>query len=55
VEAEIRLEQLGNQLAAIYDVDVLCGYENRSMIFAGHNLDFKRICAEHSVVFTQKE
>ena len=50
VEAAIRLEQLWNEIARTYDVDILCGYPLASF----HNLlsgqSFQRICAEHATV-----
>jgi DNA-binding NarL/FixJ family response regulator len=53
VDAAIRLEQLGNQLATTYEVDILCGYELSS--FHGEQDDhiFQRICVEHSAVYSQ--
>lgn len=48
VEAAIRLEQLWGQLAARYEVDLLCGYDMSSMNREAHPLDFKRLCDEHS-------
>jgi MEDS: MEthanogen/methylotroph, DcmR Sensory domain len=55
VDAAIRLEQLWNQLAITCEADLLCGYEMSSMNCEEHNHGFKSICAEHSVVFTQRE
>jgi DNA-binding NarL/FixJ family response regulator len=51
-DAAIRLEQLGNQLASTYDIDILCGYALSS--FHGKEDDpiFHSICAEHSGVFS---
>jgi DNA-binding NarL/FixJ family response regulator len=50
-EAAIRLEQLWNELAVRYDIEILCGYPLSS--FQGEGSDmFKRICAEHSAVHT---
>jgi hypothetical protein len=49
-EAVIQAEKLGNQLAARYPIDILCGYS------MGIQADMEkeaiqRICAEHSVVY----
>ena len=49
-EAAIQAEKLGNQLAARYAIDILCGYS------MGVQADMEkeaiqRICAEHSVVY----
>ena len=52
-EAAIQFEKLGNQLAKIYDVDILCGY---SLGFSQDAMDshiFQRICAEHSAVHSR--
>jgi CheY-like chemotaxis protein len=53
VDAAIRLEQLLNQLATIYDFDLLCAYALSS--FHGEEDDrvFQSICAEHSAVYSQ--
>jgi DNA-binding NarL/FixJ family response regulator len=52
-EAAIRLEQLWNEVAKTYDIDILCGYPLGSF----HNLRssqiFQRICAEHSAVYSR--
>jgi DNA-binding NarL/FixJ family response regulator len=52
-EAAIRLEQLWNQIAKTYDVDILCGYPLGS--FHGKQVSdiFQRICAEHSAVYSR--
>ena len=52
-DAAIRLEQLGNDLAKMHDIDILCAYP-----FGGFHGDegkqvFERICAEHSAVHSQ--
>jgi hypothetical protein len=52
-EAAIRLERLWNELANTYSVDILCGYPWRSF---GHEEDsniFRKICAEHSAIFSR--
>jgi DNA-binding NarL/FixJ family response regulator len=48
-EAAIRLEQLWNDIAGRYDVDILCAYSLRSHGLMDSHL-FGRICAEHSAV-----
>jgi len=50
-EPAIRLEQLWNEIAARYDVDILCAYSLQSHGLMDSQL-FKRICAEHSAVHT---
>jgi DNA-binding NarL/FixJ family response regulator len=51
-EAAIRLEQLWNDIAGRYDVDILCAYSLRSHGLMDSHL-FGRICAEHSAVHTR--
>jgi transcriptional regulator with XRE-family HTH domain len=53
VDAAIRLEQLGNQLAITHDIDILCGYEMSSTERGQDDHDFKSICAEHSAIYFQ--
>ena len=48
VEAAIQFEKLGNQLAQIYDIDLLCGYSLEKFQSATDNHVFHRICAVHS-------
>jgi DNA-binding NarL/FixJ family response regulator len=50
-EPAIRLEQLWNEVAARYDVDILCAYSLQSYGLMDSQL-FERICAEHSAVHT---
>ena len=50
-DAVVRLEQLGNQLAKTYDVDILCGYELSSFHGEENDQVLQSICAEHSAVF----
>ena len=52
-DAAIRLERLWNQLTATHDVDILCGYKIGSAHSVEDDHDFKRICAEHSAVYSQ--
>jgi CheY-like chemotaxis protein len=49
-EAAIQVEQLWNQIAMRYDVDILCAYPMSSFHEEQNRHMFKRICAEHSVV-----
>ncbi len=52
-EAAIQVEKLGNQLVKTYHVDILCGY-SLSSVQGGMERDiFKRICAEHSAVYSR--
>lgn len=50
VEATIRVEQLWNEIAKTYDVDILCGYPSRGFHREEDDHIFRRICAEHSAV-----
>jgi DNA-binding NarL/FixJ family response regulator len=52
-EAAIQLEKLGNQLAKIYDVDILCGYDVGKVQGGMDSHIFQRICAEHSAVHSR--
>jgi DNA-binding NarL/FixJ family response regulator len=49
-EGAIQMERLGNELAKIYDVDILCGYSPSRVQGGMDNQIFQRICAEHSAV-----
>ena len=51
-EAAIRLEQLWDQMARTYDVDILCGYPSTSFHRAQDSHIFQRICDEHSAVYS---
>ncbi|HEV2731240.1 MAG TPA: MEDS domain-containing protein, partial [Terriglobales bacterium] len=53
VEAAIQFEKLGNQLADMYDVNILCGYSLGSFQGGTDNHVFEKICAEHSAVHSQ--
>jgi CheY-like chemotaxis protein len=53
VDAAIRLEQLLNQLATIYEFDLLCGYALSSFHGEEDEHVFQSICAEHSAVYSQ--
>jgi DNA-binding NarL/FixJ family response regulator len=52
-EAAIQVEKLGNQLVKTYDVDILCGYFLGSVRGGMDSRTFKRICAEHSAVYSR--
>ena len=52
-EEAIRIEQLGNELAKRYDLDILCGYSSRSFDSEEYRHIFQRICAEHSAVYSR--
>jgi hypothetical protein len=52
-DAAIRSERLGNQLAAIYDVDILCAYKMSGAYGKEDDPDFKGICAAHSAIYSQ--
>jgi DNA-binding NarL/FixJ family response regulator len=54
VDAAIRLEQLLNWLATIYEFDVLCAYALSSFHGEEHEHIFQSICAEHSAVLSEK-
>jgi CheY-like chemotaxis protein len=53
VDAAIRLEQLLNQLATIYEFDLTCAYALSSFLSEGDEHVFQNICAEHSAVYYQ--
>jgi hypothetical protein len=53
-DATIRLEQLWNQIALVYEIDMLCGYRISSACSEDNNDNVRRICAEHSAVFSQE-
>jgi DNA-binding NarL/FixJ family response regulator len=50
-EAAIRLEQLWNEIAERFDVDILCGYPLSSFHGKQSSEMYERICAEHAAVF----
>jgi DNA-binding response OmpR family regulator len=52
-EAAINFEKLGNQLARIYDVDILCGYSLGGVEIGMEDHIVQQICAEHSAVYSQ--
>ena len=49
-EAAMQMEELGNQLADRYDVDILCGYSLTSFQDGMGSHMFEKVCAEHSAV-----
>jgi DNA-binding NarL/FixJ family response regulator len=51
-DAAIRLEELWNQIAAIYSLDILCGYSLESLRHEEDSYTFRRICEEHSRVYS---
>ncbi len=53
VDAAIRLEQLLNQLATIYEFDLLCAYALSSFHGEEDEHVFQSICTEHSGVHSQ--
>jgi DNA-binding NarL/FixJ family response regulator len=52
VDAAIRLEQLLNWLATIYEFDVLCAYALSSFHGEEHGHIFQSICTEHSAAYS---
>jgi hypothetical protein len=51
--AAIRLEQLWDQIARTYNVDILCGYPGDSLHGEDGRDIFQTICAEHSAVYAR--
>jgi DNA-binding NarL/FixJ family response regulator len=51
-EAAIRLEQLWDEIAKTYNVDILCGYPLSGVHREENRQVFQRICAEHSAVYS---
>jgi CheY-like chemotaxis protein len=49
-DAAIRLEELWNEIAKTYDVNILCGYPLESLRREEDSYTFRRICEEHSAV-----
>jgi DNA-binding NarL/FixJ family response regulator len=50
-DAAVRLEQLWNQLATTFEIDILCGYTMSSLRGEEDGKVVQRICAEHSAVY----
>ena len=53
VDAALRLEQFGSQLARTYNVDILCGYKVATPYGKKEDRDFRSIRAEHSAIYSQ--
>jgi DNA-binding NarL/FixJ family response regulator len=51
-DAAIRLEQLWDNVGAIFEMDILCGYALSSFHGEDDEHVFKSICAEHSAVYS---
>jgi DNA-binding NarL/FixJ family response regulator len=51
-DAAIRLEELWNQIVAIDSLDILCGYSLGSLRHEEDGYTFRRICEEHSHVYS---
>jgi len=54
VDAAIRFEQLGNDLAKTHEVNILCAYPLSSFHDDEDENVFQSICAEHSAVYSQR-
>ena len=52
-EAAIQVEELSQQLAKTYDIDILCGYSLGSVQGGMDSQIFQRICAAHSAVHSR--
>jgi DNA-binding NarL/FixJ family response regulator len=52
-DAAIRLEQLWDEVATTFEVDILCGYALSSFHGEEDEHVFQSICAEHSAVYSQ--
>jgi FixJ family two-component response regulator len=53
-DAAIRLEQLWDQLATTYELEILCGYALSSFHGEEDEPVFHSICEEHSAVYSQE-
>ncbi len=51
-EAAIRVEQLWDEIARTYDVDILCGYPSKGFQHEEDRHILRRICAEHSAAYS---
>ena len=51
-DAAIRLEELWDEVAKAYDVDILCGYSQETLRCDEDSYPFRRICEEHSTVLS---
>jgi DNA-binding NarL/FixJ family response regulator len=52
-EAAIRLEKVGNFLVQEHRVDILCAYPSSSFEGAQDNPWFKRVCSEHTFIYSR--
>lgn len=52
-EAAIQLEKLGNELMALYDLDILCGYSVGGVHGPMDSHIYQQICAEHSLAHSR--
>jgi hypothetical protein len=52
-EAAVRLEQLTEQFAKTYEVDIFCAYPLSSFYGEKGEQVFRSICAQHSTVYRQ--
>ncbi|HXY24127.1 MAG TPA: response regulator [Candidatus Acidoferrum sp.] len=52
-QAAIRLEKAGKYLVQAYNVDILCAYPLSSFDGGEDNHAFKRVCAEHTFVYSR--
>jgi DNA-binding NarL/FixJ family response regulator len=52
-KAAVQFEKLGNELARTYDVEILCGYSLGGVRVDTDSHIFRRICAEHSHVYSR--
>ena len=53
LEAAIRLEQLWDELARVFNVDALCVYSTAALHEEEHRSALRRLSAEHSAVYSQ--
>ena len=51
-DAAIRLEELWNEIAKTYNVDILCGYSLESLRCDEDSYTFRHIGEEHSAVLS---
>ena len=52
VKAAIQLEEVGNDVAELHNVEILCAYPLRSF-HEEHADAYERICAEHTAVYSR--
>jgi hypothetical protein len=53
VEAAILLEKVGNFLVQEHKVDILCAYPSNSFDGAEDNPGFRRVCSEHTFIYSR--